>query len=341
MSTLCKLIKLKFISHLHVNSKGIDFEQAEEIIHSDTLYSAIVSAWSKFYGDDEDFRMITSTDIFPPPFILSSAFPFMGDKLFFPIPITGVFTGEISTDKRKKIKKIKYLEKSLFEKVISGDKLLSPIESSTIQDGSILVNNNDCPFNEIYLIFETPRVVIDRHTGRTEIFHFSQISFEKNCGFFFLVKFNNKSLEKKFNAVIRFLGDEGIGADRSSGKGLFVPEISDFTMEIPESANHFLTLSLYHPTRDEVEEKILKDSYYKIQTRRGWISYTGGHALRRKSIRMIAEGSVVKDIKTKNIYGDMPVVLERNPQLGLPFDVIRNGFCFSVPIKCNKLEETQ
>jgi CRISPR-associated protein Csm4 len=76
------IFKLKFRSALHVDEKGSGSpETASEFIRSDTLSAAISIAWAKLFTED---RLAVFSD---PPFRISSAFPYIGDILIFPVPV--------------------------------------------------------------------------------------------------------------------------------------------------------------------------------------------------------------------------------------------------------------
>jgi CRISPR type III-A-associated RAMP protein Csm4 len=187
----------------------------------------------------------------------------------------------------------------------------------------------DKKVSDFFIEREISRNVIDRISGATDIFYFSEIVFMENSGLFFLADFKDHSIEKKFTAVLRFLGDEGIGSDRRSGKGLFKVEIdNDFTLNQPGNGNAVLNLSLYHPSPDEIKNKLLQDSAYDIVKRTGWVTAPGFGNLRKSSFNMFLEGSVFSNLG-KEDYGDITVILEKQEKL-IPFNVYRCGKGFMI-----------
>jgi len=135
----------------------------------------------------------------------------------------------------------------------------------------------------------------------------------------------------KFEASLSLLGDQGIGADRSAGKGFFSPKKSVITISTPKNPDHFLTLSLVHPSQDEFNLA----KRYQIVERRGWVtSPHGGRSLRQKSVRMLLEGSVFKG----EVQGDVPKVLDPLEEMGLRHPVYRWGKAFPLPCKLVEVE---
>jgi len=325
------LYKLKFNAPLHIGAHGVGYEETGNMIHSDTLFSAILSLWRNFYEDD--IESICKA----PPFIISSAFPFKQDILFFPRPMVRIGKETKSEDqKEKKLKRVEFISKQLLESILKGESgNLEFNEEDTFQDGEFW-HSNQPSFNKnndiLFAERELPRVAIDRNTNSSEIFYFSEIVFEKDSGLFFLARFINKGIRQKFEAVLRLLGDEGIGGDKRMGKGLFSLDIQeDFHILFPENADGFLTLSLYYPQESEFNGGVLNNASYNLISRKGWLHAPGAMTLRRKEIRTFTEGSVF-NATGKEIYGTSPCVLEKNENLGLMHNIYRYGIAFNLPM---------
>lgn len=96
-----------------------------------------------------------------------------------------------------------------------------------------------------------------------------------------------------------------------------------------EPANHFVTLSLYYPKRDEIS--VLRDGYYELVKRGGWIYSTDAKNLRRRTVRMFSEGSVFKaaDMSKSWFYGGLADV---KPEGFAEHEVYRYGYAFAVPM---------
>jgi len=290
-----------------------------------------MSLWGNFYEDDIESLCKA------PPFIISSAFPFKKDMLFFPQPMVRIGkVHEKNDQEEKKLKEVEFISQGLLESILNGESgNLEFNEKDTFQDGkfwhpnqSSFNNNDDIVFAER----ELPRVTIDRNTNSSEIFYFSEIVFRKDTGLFFLARFTERQIKQKFEAVLRLLGDEGIGGDKRMGKGLFSLDIEEgFHILVPENANGFLTLSLYYPEESEFNGGIKNNASYNLISRKGWLHAPGAMTLRRKEIRTFTEGSIF-NATGKQIYGTNPCVLEKNENLGLMHNIYRYGIAFNLPM---------
>jgi len=325
MNKKYKLYKLKFISPFHISSGGFALEKAEYNIRSDTLFSAICSVSNLLYEDKAINEFLKNESVF-----ISSAFPYYNDELLFPKPATFHYETK-NYSEQKKIKKLEYISKDIFEKYINNTLSGFVLNAENIIQKSYVnkkLKNDDF----IYKYAELPRVVIDRITNQTTIFHFAEYSFNKNCGLYFIAEFNNSDSEKFFDASLSLLGDEGIGADRTVGKGLFFNEKDFVELEVPENSDYLMNLSLYIPSENEFSNIDFKSSSYDFITRSGWISLPGYNSLRRKSFRMIKEGSVMKLKNQLDLKGINCVSYEDSDS---DFKAYRYGKSLTIPFKFN------
>ncbi len=320
--------KLNFDTPLHIAAHGVGYEKTGEMIHSDTLFSAMMSLWNHFYADEVQ-AMCES-----PPFLISSAFPFRGETYFFPRPMKRIGKekdGDDDPKKGKKLKKVKFISKSLFKRMLN-DENLDFDESHTFQNGSFWSDKAESKDSRVFGVREIPRVRVDRENCASDIFYFSEVVFEKDAGLFFLARFREKEIQPRFEAILRLLGDEGIGGDKRVGKGLFSMESDKkFEISFPQKADGFLTLSLYYPTETEFGE-ILDNASYNLVSRRGWLHSPGAMSLRRREVKMFTEGSVFNAIDGQAFYGASPCVLEKTGWAKLDHNIYRYGFAFDLPI---------
>jgi CRISPR-associated protein Csm4 len=321
--------KLNFSSPLHLDAHGVGYEKTEEFIHSDTLFSALMTLWGHFYNDD------IASICQDPPFCISSAFPYKSSTYFFPRPMVKIGKGgEDDTKVGKKFKKVKYISKDLFEALLKREPLEFH-EKETFQKYKFWFGKDAEEINKnsrIFMAREVPRVTIDRATSSSEIFYFSEIIFEKDSGLFFLAEFKDKEFRSKFETILRLLGDEGIGGDKRVGKGMFSLQIDEeFSLSIPQNADSFLTLSLYYPREDEFNSGLLKGASYELVSRKGWLHVGGAMSLKRREIKMFSEGSVFSSLDRPD-YGANPCVLEKDETIGLAHNIYRYGMSFYLPI---------
>ena len=164
-------------------------------LHSDTIFGAIAFAISELYPEKIIEDMISEFEK-TPPFILSSAFPFIKDgekKIKFFPKIINKHTSIKDEDINKKYRKVKYIQEDIFLKLASGE--LSEYELLTNISVKEKENNKKFKiYDNNYLIdidlnitaklkdMVIPSNSINRITGETEIFYSEGKFFEKNHG---------------------------------------------------------------------------------------------------------------------------------------------------------------
>ncbi|MCX8042624.1 MAG: type III-A CRISPR-associated RAMP protein Csm4 [Desulfobacterota bacterium] len=311
------------LSSFHIGFEGIGQERLDESFRSDALFGALLQCWQVLYDDNlED--IITEG-----PFSISSCFPVVKGQRFYPVPIGSLdrILKQVKGSDFKKWKKIRYISEPIFQKILNGNLTLC-----CMPEGKFLVEQ---PVQDISYAsdLETPRIAIDPLTGTVmegAFFYCINRFFAQDSGLFFLARFKNAETMEKFEASLRLLGDTGIGGDRSIGRGAFVFSRHDFILNLPNEADCWVTLSLYHPTQEEVTNGILQVSLYNFVKRHGFVTGIGARALRRQSVFMLEEGSVF--FKKLSPVGDNPIVL-RKGNGNCPFNVFRYGKAFCLPMK--------
>lgn len=328
--------KLLFASPVHFGMEGIGQERIEERIRSDSLWGAVIQKWLLLYDDEPDALCQA------PPFHISSTFPIIGENMFFPLPLGSLdhLIGEAAESDNPKVlvkdlKKIRFLAEPLFNKVVSGGRLAF----GDIISGQVFPSppGNRCETEQeektAASVIQRPRLEVDRlHGGGVEgqFFYCSDQFFREDGGLFFLAVFDNKDTQEKFEAALRLLGDSGLGADRSVGRGLFAFIRQDYVVQKTRNKDAFVLLSLFHPRRDEVENGICDagNTAYSLVKRYGHAASHATTSFRRHDLWMLEEGSIL-GMKPE---GDIPVVLESSTELGIPHNVYRNGRAFYLPL---------
>ncbi|TAK45776.1 MAG: type III-A CRISPR-associated RAMP protein Csm4, partial [Saprospiraceae bacterium] len=281
--------RLSFPDGLHLDAGTYGFENTEVSIHSDTLFSALCCAAVMLEGDDSGVKALKEKARF------SSAFPFAGGQFFFPKPLIPRDFDFPNYSDEKKFRKLKYLHQSLLEADLAGNLDLKVFKEEEVKDGCWLTAKLDDEDFRVFKLSERPRITTGRVTHAAEIYHFSEVHFDEDGGLFFLADFSeHPDFKTKFESYLRLLGDEGIGADGTVGKGFFEITVDEnVEIKTPGDANAFLMLSLYNPLPTEAPNLRPNESYYEILTRRGWSSAPGIATWRRRSLRMFGEGSVL------------------------------------------------
>jgi CRISPR-associated protein Csm4 len=308
-----KLYKLKLKSSIHLGQREGVLEETDTIVHSDTFFSAFCINYSLLYGERELEGLINEFRNGNPPFIFSSLFPFWNEKIYLPIPLNQI-------PKEKDLKKLKFIEKEGFEKLLNGEK----IENLKEKYKFIPDIDEKSEEKEPWEIINNPRVGLSRissHPGEA-YFHFGEVFYKENAGLYFIVDFKDQSIESKFISTLRLMGDEGIGGDRTVGKGHFEILNKDgekIEINQPQNSQNYILLSLYHPDVNEISD--LKEGYYEIIERKGYIYSPYSKTLRKKSLKMFKEGSVFPSFKKGNIIDITPEIFTKHKiyKYGLAF----------------------
>lgn len=322
--------RLRFTAPLHIGIEGIGAEKIDVTVHSDTLWGALANAY---------LALNLPFDFEHPQFLVSSAFPYFRDYLFFPLPLGALNYAfdEVQDAQVKDLKKIKFVEKRLFQALINGQKPSWRSMHSYKKNNAYLLPEACAEMEEtpVFEIHETPRVTLDRYSDSAiegQMFYFAEMVFAPQAGLFFLARFPQENERKHFEAALRFLGDEGLGADRTVGKGLFDFEAAELELETPQTADMFTTLALYHPIKDEIKKGLLRNARYELISRKGFAFNPAVRGKRRKFVRMFTEGSVFTRVMEQGqVPGDVPTVIPAQGDF-IPFNVKRYGIAFDVPM---------
>lgn len=269
-----KIIKLNFNSPLHIGEIGIGLEECSPIIHSDTIFNAIINAYSLMHAENETNEFLGSFENVK----LTSAFPFWKSELLFPRPrIRPNANEKIMLEHSKKIKKTEFVSKKFFEKMINGE----PFNEEEIGE---LVKEK-----RFYKEYQIPKVYLDRETKKSDFFFISAIKFEENCGLWFAVGCEN-GIYKDILSCLRLLQDEGFGGRRTWGHGLFEFEQDNIDLRLPSTPELFVLLSLFYPNENEKTLFGEKSASWDFVLRGGYRQME-----RKPRIRLIKEGSVFEN----------------------------------------------
>lgn len=300
---------LTFRAPLHVGERGVGLEATRTYVPADTLFSAVCSAWRLLYGERQLCGDLLDWYETPgeEPFRLTSAFPFAGDVRFFPRPLARLPHITVNGDDEKAFKRVRFVSEQVFAAMVQGASLTftkdhcinGEVAWVSEEEKQQLAGWTDDATGDIVLwkADVVPRVTLDRITSASEIWHFGEVRFAANCGLWFAVDFNadhGDGLRRQFEAALRTLGDTGLGGERGAGRGLF--DFSATEISLPDAAGtgRFVTLSPCCPrTPEECTTLTDKGAAYELLPRRGWVTSPEASNLRRKTVWMFAEGSVL------------------------------------------------
>jgi CRISPR-associated protein Csm4 len=325
-------------------------------LRSDTLWGLLCWGIRHLYGEARLLEYLKNCKEGRPEFVISSTFPYReidNKKVeFFPKPLLPTESdATLYTDKRlknrlrKDLKEIQLLGLEDFKEVVKGTITEKSIRT-WITDKENLAAHRKPPEKKVETIMHntidrvnlsTLNIELEDGTSRGQLYQSEEIYWkddknslesEDNSGVFFLVKGNTEMILP----VLRLYRHFGFGGNRSTGKGFFEAQESDFTIEEPSNWNALVNLSLYRPTKDEIVEidKIDKEIFrFLLTERQGKIGFLIG--LRQKSpLTYFKEGSIFP--KTVNDKCELKGELINHGKINTDFDVYDNGLAFMVKI---------
>ena len=324
-----QVVKMHFDAPLHLSRGQTDaYDKSEEIIHSDSLKSAIFVAARMLFGDEVN-------ESFFDGFKVSSAFIFGGDEYFFPKPMFKLTLdfqdAELGESKKsKKLKKLTWISKDIFEKLINGENVDIQLEQFS-ENGKFLFQNQpvETSTSEVHQRLAMPSG--NEKDGTP--YYVERIYFSKDSGLYFFIDYGkDETIRKKLEAALKLLGDEGIGTDKHVGNGTFTPDWINLSFTLPTNAGYSLPLSLYCPEKEEIKKDVLERSSWQLIKRGGYIASPENidfMTFRKRSIYMFTEASV---FAATNLKGKKVNLKPENIK-GLNHPVWRDGRAFFIPVK--------
>ncbi len=350
------IYKLAPQSPFHFGLRGVGIEESATFCPADTLFSALcltLLEWEKdgkralqnwlepFHSPPESGR---------PPLRLSSAFPYAGEVCFFPRPMVPAnLKRETQRTQAKTLKKVRFVSEGVLRAWLKHQPLNAELrDEQLLHQGRVWVTGDELDKLEgfrdkggsirMWATQARPRVAVDRVRSGSMVYQAGVVSFKPGAGLFTLVEFLDDAdgIERqRLTTLLEVLGHGGIGGKRSSGYGQFeLQEPQPFKGLGALDGQRFLTLAPYHPTWPEAQAGVLdQGAAYKLQTRRGWVGVTGGLALRRRSLCLLGEGSVLRH-QGQSGYGDLVNLCPQDKDGNeiLDHEVWRYGIAFPAPL---------
>jgi CRISPR-associated protein Csm4 len=295
---------LRFRAPLHVGERGVGQEAAHVHVPADTLFGALCMMWRDLYGVEELEETLLPAFQTGAPFRITSAFPYAGGVRFFPRPLV-----RLPVEDPKALRRVRFVSESVFAAILRGE--TPPFHPAVCanqgtlwlsrDERAALAGWTDDATGDLALWRETiaSRVTLDRLTSRSELWRFGRVLFAEGCGLWFAAHCD-AAWRNRFEAALRLLGDSGLGGERGAGHGLFTLAASPappaaLTVDVDSSSASFVTLAPCCP-RDAAEAAALTSGdpvAYDLLPRRGWIGSPEAGGLRRQTVWMFAEGSVL------------------------------------------------
>lgn len=322
--------RLYFTSPLHIGDNRLDYGISLKTIQSDTLYAAIISNLVMI-----DQKVING-DL---GCTISSLFPFYQkseqDKpvYFFPKPLKNSLPVLKDLTKVKQVKQVAWLDKDYFQKLIQGEKLFTNEAELADVKGEFLTREQ---IPEQFVVSEIcPRVKISR-TGKEDAvpFYMDRISYKDKAGLYFLAEGDTSLLERG----LKLLKDNGIGTDRNVGNGFFEYESEQIHLDLPDSSDWVMSLSMFIPESEEELDKMLegKNVAYDFMRRGGWITTPPDNTKRKNVVYAFVPASVFAQRNSSDVCCKGKIV-DLNPQIGekelLKHPIWRCGRSIFIPCK--------
>ena len=310
--------RLSFHSALHLSRGMSDYEQGQEILHADTLKAALFSCGIQLFGE------VGMPANFLDQFCISSAYPYCGKEYFFPKPFMPLqldFPDVKGQEAKaaKKAKKLQFIGKSLWEKLLHAPSEKIVINSGQLHQKGSFVSEKELRVSSIMKQHTQQRVKVPhffQEDQDTVPYYLERIYFGEDCGLYFLTDAEGET-RQKLETCLRLLGDNGIGTDRNAGNGLFeLLESEKIEIHFPDQATHQIALSLYCPLQHELTEELLANASYQLLKRGGYMAgaqHVHQRHYRKKSVYMFTEGAVFPKAELKGKKVDLrPESLEHD-----------------------------
>lgn len=309
-----EVVFLKPLAPFHLQTGGLSHESTDVFPRADTLSAALTYLWFRQYGEVPGFPDEL-------PFTISSCFPVVVDKAgnriqLYPKPI-GINIDPSFVD-HKMFKSIEWIDEILFEKWrIAGDKFMDIPEDANDNrlafGGKVLLAEpRSFEGSKLYDQLARTRVVLDRVTQASVPFHYVQTHFSSSVLFSIHTIVDEKYIDI-FVGLLRLLGDEGLGADRTIGMGQFevLPDVIEREYSSKAEVTRWFNLGVFNPG-SKVGLINWEESNYSILNRSGWVS---GTSLRRSPIVVVGESALLKTEHAETPNGIIALVLDKESEL--------------------------
>lgn len=298
-----------------------------------------------------------------PPFRITSLMPYVDNLFLLPMPrLQPQLSKQSGIAGRKTLKQINWLSEQVFTALLQGKSIANqgmlvnltnpdnPIPY-TVQHGAIWVSQAEQiklggDEEAIWKVTTRPRVTIDRESGAAAAYSSGAIHYQTGAGLYALMQWDqpDELWVRRIEAAFTYLGDSGIGGERSYGYGQFTPTF-EHNITVPafmtdNNPAYFTTLSPYLPQPTEWTV-FSAAARYAITLRRGWLSMAGYTNLRRPTVRMIETGAILAWPEHGVPIGQLA---DATPQKLLdessPYHVYRYGLAWPVPVAAAALRSS-
>ncbi len=335
----------------HFGRQGIGLEETSETLASDSLFAALVAQAAL----SDPARAADGAPMWAAPFAAgqpplrhSSLLPAIGELPLLPRPLLPLRLPENSTVSAKQLKKLRYLSPRLFAAVCRGESL--PAQIVPVQQGKVWLSEDEAdrlppPWKPsgaareawraraqatpLWQIEATPHVTLDRLSQASAYYEVGRVIFAPGMRLCLLVEMANEAARAPFERLLTLLGESGLGGKRANGYGAFQWQRgAPLALTFTDQPRRAVLLSRFVPADDELALARDDRSTYQLVNVGGWCAAADGITLRRQSIMMMTEGSVIV------VAGRMPQgrLVDVRPAATIPHPVYRSGLALTVGI---------
>lgn len=336
----------------HFGLRGLEGETSAEHCPSDTLFAALVATLADLDRPEAVRGFVAPFEAGEPPFLLSSLFPRAGDLPLLPLPRLKI---ELTPERgqRKLLKRLRYVSPRLFRAILAretvdgyakdggqgcflqeGQVWLSVDEKSALPKAWRELGPEALREQKVWQAKAVDRVTIDRASSASAVYRVGRTVYAPACGLWLGVQWPRgmeTAARQQVETLLTHLGDRGLGGERSVGYGQFEWAETTFSLDLPAADGPYaLTLSRYLPATDELPAVLREDASYGLVSVVGWLGSPQGAAYRRKSLRMLTEGSVLHAAGRSGPWGRLADV---QPEIWQAHPIWRYGFACPVGLE--------
>jgi len=331
--------RLRPRSSFHFGPAGRGAAVSEAMFHSDSLFGALATGIAAWDGEAV-LRDMLSQFLADPPFRISSLFPCAGEVLLFPKPLLPQLTQAEFVDKAAvRVSRVRLVSQGILEALARGQPVDAHMERENLcQNGTVWLTRDeksvlppDTSHGRLWHSDAVSGSAVDRIVPASRPYWLGRTTFSPACGLYFLLQVREPASRDLIERALDYLSDAGLGGRRSSGHGQFsVESATQLSPFWPSDGDSFLTLSLYHPTRGELQAGVLAgQATYEIARRQNWIGSAERAGQRSTSVSFVVEGSLLRSTG-QAAYGDLVDVTPGAQPPSHP--VYRYGYAFPVTV---------
>ena len=300
------LYKLEFSASVHFGESDSSHALGTSSMTfcADTLFSALCCTLAQSGREAEIERFVGT--VREGRLLFSDAFPYQGDELYIPRPISSPPVNQdeqVSSTARKTMKKLQYIPISMWPEYLGflDGKSGFDAEKAKAEFGK-------------YTVVEKVSLRSVPLGEDSEPYSVGSFSFDENCGLYGVLGYEDEDELAWCLDLLKLLGLGGIGGKRSSGYGKFnvsedseyldspvTPQSKQLADMLYQDADSQMLISASLPCDDELE-RVLEGASFKLVRRGGFAYTTHDNTPQKKATQyFICSGSVFN----KRFSGDV------------------------------------